>query len=764
VFFGRLDKWFSVEKRCVGEFLPQFLKNCRCYKWGFFSSDGRCIVVQGKDPLKQNHRVSCLVNLFCNWARRELHWMGSSEVTFPCDPEQAGLKLKLTSLASPATLDALSPGLATHTTTATCPRVEWFSVLERLLVALEVDQFDDEALCLECDKFNLDHPRTTLADVHEYVINLYPEIFEYQVWDLQIARPVLEEAFSSGVVLNPFFYLFHMMTNTEASGHKLFTHINATLSLHNLAFMNVIYFLKMNFIREFPSPVWNSGLFCDSRLSPDRNWIAVRECYFPEDVKLLEKGDRENVRDVEPVHIIRAVRHFAFTDDSTLFLYVTKDNSLHALPLQTDATPLSMSRLRPLFHVPKKQLGYIFYVKDEERIRFEENLSSCLPGVVLFKPRQPSRTSAFIPAHTIISVFADAGLTCWKAADDVAPSTQGFHVKRCVFSQDGNLIATHQGTNILLFDFSNFVCSLCDDRYDENDVSRLIFSPDNALLLYFIQKRWGARTDGLDFYVWDVENRHICASFDTPSELLSIDCCCFSSDNSKLIICGEFSLEVWKYASGPCGLLTRVETNVPSLYTGIDKFTHCTVSSENDLLACCIGDRILLYPLNTFTDSSILQLPRAHLGKIEFCLFLKENRYLISYGVDGTMFLWDLSKWKAVAYVTVAQGCESILGMVVLPEEDEVICFTSSGRQSVIKLHGLVHDMHVELPTSKRLDIMANRQQVRKQRSLMFESTAFPADYDEAMDLTELVEEMNIMADENPESDVDIYESESDVE
>ena len=841
VFFGRLDKWFSVEKRCVGEFLPQFLKNCRSYKWGFFTSDGRYILVQGKHPIEQNHGLSCLVNIFCKWATQELDGMRSSEVTFPCDPGQArrlavfnGVELTLsasrglrvdhrrtlrqlrhsTGYASPVSYDRCDitppcdPGQASlgsvtvvrsrlpkHSEYAIKSlrgllrvlnekrKVEWFSVLERRLCALKecFNEFGGDALCPECDKFNEDHPETTLADVHQHVIDLYPEIFEYQVWDLQTGRPVLEKAFS-GAVLSPFFYLCHMMTDMEASGQKLFAHISEALFLHNLAFMNVIYFLKMDFLRWFPLPFCDSSLSTSffianvptefynrptqkvTRLSPDRNWIAVRKDGFREEVKLLEKGSRENFRDIEPVHIIKDVRHFAFTDDSTLFLYVTGDNSLHALPLQTDATPLSMSGLRPLFYVPMKQLGYIFYVKDEERIRFEENLSSCLPGVVLFKPRESSRASAFVPASTIISLFTDAVLTCLKATDDDAPSTQVFGVRRCVFSQDGNLIATHQGTKILLLDLSNFVCSLCDDRYDENDVSCLTFSPDSALFLYFIQKRRGARTDGSDFYVWDVQNRHICALFDSPSELLSIDCCCFSSDNSKLIICGEFSFEVWKYALGPCSLLRKVETNVQSLYTGIDKFTHCTVSSDCDLLACCIGDRILLYPLKASTDPSILHLPRAHLGKIEFCLFLNGNHYLISYGVDGTVFLWDLRKRKAVAYARVAQGSESILGMVFLPEEDEVICLISSGRQSVIKLHGLVHEVSAEFPTSERLDIMANQQQVGKQRSLTFESAALPADDDKSVDWTKLVEDYNMMAKENPESDVDSYESESDVE
>lgn len=39
IFFGRLDKWFSVERRCVEDF-PQFSGNSHIYKWGVFAPKG----------------------------------------------------------------------------------------------------------------------------------------------------------------------------------------------------------------------------------------------------------------------------------------------------------------------------------------------------------------------------------------------------------------------------------------------------------------------------------------------------------------------------------------------------------------------------------------------------------------------------------------------------------------------------------------------------------------------------------------------------
>lgn len=70
LFFGRLDKWFSVEKGCVEE-SPQFSENCRCYKWSSFIFDGCFIVVQGEQPGSGMHNLSCVNNIFRMWSSKE---------------------------------------------------------------------------------------------------------------------------------------------------------------------------------------------------------------------------------------------------------------------------------------------------------------------------------------------------------------------------------------------------------------------------------------------------------------------------------------------------------------------------------------------------------------------------------------------------------------------------------------------------------------------------------------------------------------------
>ena len=57
------------------------------------------------------------------------------------------------------------------------------------------------------------------------------------------------------------------------------------------------------------------------------------------------------------------------------------------------------------------------------------------------------------------------------------------------------------------------------------------------------------------------------------------------------------------------------------------------------------------------------------------------------------VFLWDIVKTKAVGFARVARGQENIVSMAVSPEEERVVCFTSSGRVCFIKLCKLEGDV-----------------------------------------------------------------------
>ena len=318
-------------------------------------------------------------------------------------------------------------------------------------------------------------------------------------------------------------------------------------------------------------------------------------------------------------------------------------------------------------------------------------LSGVKPSVV-----GKSISAIFRSSNTVLLVSqCDSKITSWKITAYretitficqsllTEPGAHSLPVKNCLLSSDGSLIAIHRKTKVELYSFADnavekkFLYSVYGSNC-EFTVACFAFSADSTLLLLCIED--SRRHPHL--YVWDVQQKVMAASLKSPG-LLTIECCCFSWDKRLVFLCGDYEIVILEYAEGIC---RRFGVERP--YHSV-KFGQCTVSLDNQLLVCCIDNRILIYNLLAPNINSPKQVLRGHLGRIEFCRFLKTNRYLISYGVDAVVFLWDISELKAVAFARITKGNEKIVAMAVSPEEDLAVCFTSSGRVCMIKLCGL---------------------------------------------------------------------------
>ena len=352
----------------------------------------------------------------------------------------------------------------------------------------------------------------------------------------------------------------------------------------------------------------------------------------------------------------------------------------------------------------------MFHSDTEETIIFLTNLFSPFKFISLPPVNKSvvgnSIAAMFRSRDTVMSVSSDRVVSLWQTttlADKVGIAfvskwsltvsglqDLALHVKNCFLSSNGKLIAIHHGTKIMLCSLAEskveFLCSVFESKC-EFMVACFAFSADNTALLFCVQDH-DNRSD-LHFHLWDIQNKVVSVSFQPPG-ILEADCCCLSS-NKHIILCGEYQIEIWEYADHNCRFLTNLAVQKP--YDSV-KFSFCTVSLDNEFLVCCIADVILVYRLhasdiNSPKINSSKRVLRGHLGRVEFCQFLKVNRYLISYGVDGMVFLWDLTEWKAVEFARIAQVQESIVSMAVSPDEDIAVCFTSSGGVWVIKLCNL---------------------------------------------------------------------------
>ena len=227
VFFGRLDKWFSVGRGCVKDF-PQFCENPGLHDWGRFSSDGQHIVV------KRNHfsdlpetcqTKRCIEDLLSLWALKEID--GGPDKEWTCSFRQ---------------LPQMVAGFNTM-------GIETNSLLRRLginLMSCKVNAMhgSNYRSCYFCDQLKeLTDPskESSLVSVRQLVIKLYRWIFRYQVWNLETGRPLLQDVFNQCAQLNPFTYFCHVTSAFDKWGKEIgCAGVDQVVSVCNIAVVTAI--------------------------------------------------------------------------------------------------------------------------------------------------------------------------------------------------------------------------------------------------------------------------------------------------------------------------------------------------------------------------------------------------------------------------------------------------------------------------------------------------------------------------------------------
>ena len=188
VFFGRIDKWFSVERGCVEDF-PQFVGNVLNYEWGLITQNGHCIVVKTNVLLFPSMCKGgcCLKELLALWAGKEIENSGQKEMT--------------------CSFGELSKGLSGIDVIGRHARylMEYLGV-DPCSFQNHVMFVPDDSSCYCCCKLKEvteSSPELSLSTVRQIIIELYPRLFRYQVWNLQSGQPLLHDVFNQGAQLNP---------------------------------------------------------------------------------------------------------------------------------------------------------------------------------------------------------------------------------------------------------------------------------------------------------------------------------------------------------------------------------------------------------------------------------------------------------------------------------------------------------------------------------------------------------------------------------
>ena len=748
IFFGRLDKWFSVERETVEDF-PQFSGNLSRYQWSVLTPNGCYIVVELNQKCHSVRSCNnfCLTELVALWARKEIEQSRNEERT--CSFGRLSSCIKNVFV------------MGRHT--------------RYLMESLDVDQesyqthnmfIPEDTSCYCCGKLkelSESNEEVSLATVRQLIIELYSRLFRYQIWNLQSGKPLLHDVFIQDAQFNSFAYFCHVACAFGNWGRLVqCSGVDKALSVCNTAVVTAVdrllnpdwnykqfQILKSDWKGRFPVSTFNKALLCASLksdflenfprgfldlyrkpisfcLSPEKEWM-VKGGSRRGEIKLLQtRIQEENARNFscsKKEHRMTKIGCFTFTNDDSLILYSRYSSGApHALSLQTGALYTSVSGCNLLYFKREKQVGYLFRSGFEERVVFLKELFSPFKFVLrnakasavfltnlcnsfkLFRwlPLQRSNlvkciAARFRSSRTVACISSDSIVASWNFKNDNHiitlqfmsyfrlsgfPPTEAHNVTtKYLLSPDGKVIALLQQTKITLHrvESKGFFCTVFEAEFCIMDTC-LQFSSDSSLLFVCIQDS----VKGSHFYVWNMRKQAMSDSFKSPGLLLTVDCFCISSDMSYLILCGGYNeIEVWEFKKYPFRLLERM--GVEKFYDSV-KFSLCIVSQDNKLLVCCIANLVYVYKLTVANICSSRQILRGHLGKIEFCRFLKVNRFLISYGVDGMVFLWDITVSKAIGFARITQRGEKIVSMVVSPEEDRAVCFLSSGRVCEITL------------------------------------------------------------------------------
>ena len=823
VFFGRLDKWFSVERRCV-EDSPQFVGNVVHYQWGLVTTDGHYIVAKTNvlDIPVMCHSRCCVTELVALWAGKEMENRREEERTCPFD--MLSNRVPRIGIMGRHTRHLMA-----------CLGVDPRSYQNHEMFAP-----DNPSCCFCCRLKKLEESTKDicLATLRQLIVEVYPQLFRYQIWNLQSGGSLLHDLFNQDAQLNPFAYFCHVTDALDffwGRGIKCFRVVK-DVSVCNIAVVTAVYFLlqldlerfvigqpskilrrkleRMQknkhfresaqqslkyrtevLVKEFPtlrpnddflSIVLSDGepelncisweillselprytpslefgveLFSNSFksdfvmhfpegflnllrnefsqcLSPRKNWLVNLSV---NNRLVLTRIPQKNLWyffcshffSTKDEHNITEISHVTFTNDDRLAVYYSMGNSLHAVCLQTGKVFTSVSGCNYVLFKREKQVGYLFRSSGEEKVVLLKDLFSPFKLFWFYVQKFGSmKTTAamFNSSHIVTCIISSSVFSLWnfKEDNDIAffeiiasfqlcdsPHTLVPPTK-CVFSPDGKLIALQQHNKITLYcveDFQKYPCTVFESKFGVMDAC-LHFSADSSLLFVCIQGNKNQH-----FYVWNVRKKAMSESFESPGLLFTVDCFCISSDMSYLILCGgeDNEIEIREFKD-PFRLLERM--GVEKFYNSV-KFSLCIVSQDNGLLVCCIANLIYVYKLTAANMYSSRLILRGHLGKIEFCRFLKGNLFLISYGVDGMVFLWNITETKAIGFMRIAHGREKIVSMAVSPEEDRAVCFLSSGRVCEITLGKLECTLSWKLLTALtegKLDAPETKKQLAKQ-------------------------------------------------
>ena len=232
LFFGRLDKWFSVEQGCVVD-LPQFSGNSvlydqPCIKEGkYFCVSLRTGNLCDCWPCQNKH---CITDLLALWALLEIEDTGHDDMTctFP----------QLSDTVSKIKLPLGKP---------TSKLLEFLGIDPKLYEASEETiPYDPSSwdCCFRLTEVVKSDKEPSLTAVRQLVLEFYPRLFVEQVWNFNSGQPFLHEWWSENEefeIITRSLYSLHL----PRDAHNWCAGFLKSWSVPNMAVMNAVHALML---------------------------------------------------------------------------------------------------------------------------------------------------------------------------------------------------------------------------------------------------------------------------------------------------------------------------------------------------------------------------------------------------------------------------------------------------------------------------------------------------------------------------------------
>ena len=235
IYFGRLDKWFSVQQECVVD-LPVFSGNSLIYGEGFSLEDGTqhfCVCaynIPGLDYFPCQDKC-CIADLFAMWAQLEI------------DEDMNGMTCTYEKLADAISKTEIPLGKPTTNL------LEVLGVDPGLYEANESPNSYDPSCCCcrrlteltETDK------EPSLTVVRQCVLEFYPLLFQNQVWDFNTGKPFLHLFWNEDREMSYVYYRHQLPSRIDEWNEFSCPHHlgpSEKVSVCNIAVDNAVWVLK----------------------------------------------------------------------------------------------------------------------------------------------------------------------------------------------------------------------------------------------------------------------------------------------------------------------------------------------------------------------------------------------------------------------------------------------------------------------------------------------------------------------------------------